>query len=185
VTEQIRTAAAASHSNFLSNTSIPLQGCSEFSLATYHDSNNACRGPNMLQMMYSAQADGFEVRQQLIFLLCCIPLPMNPLFVNYFILFYCYFHAAHACRRHRPLPISVPVSPVRLRASTTGLCSGPGRCLMEAATKPPGRCRTTSERTVPPLLLSSCLAAEAERMQLIFVLNFVLISRWQLRLDSL
>ena len=61
VTSQIRASAAASHSNFLSNGSIPLQGCSEFSLATYHDSNNACRGLNMLQMMYSAQADGFEV----------------------------------------------------------------------------------------------------------------------------
>lgn len=61
VTSQMRSAAAASHSNFLGNSSIPLQGCSEFSLATYHDSNNACRGLNMLQMMYSAQADGFEV----------------------------------------------------------------------------------------------------------------------------
>jgi len=62
VSNQLHAAAAASHSNFLSNSSIPLQGCSEFSLATYHDSNNACRGLNMLQMMYSAQAEGFEVR---------------------------------------------------------------------------------------------------------------------------
>mmetsp|Transcript_15951 Transcript_15951/g.26731 ORF Transcript_15951/g.26731 Transcript_15951/m.26731 type:complete len:440 (-) Transcript_15951:290-1609(-) len=62
VTEQIRAAAASSHSNFLSNTSIPLQGCSEFSLATYHDSENACRGFNMLEMMYAAQADGFEAQ---------------------------------------------------------------------------------------------------------------------------
>lgn len=62
VSSQIHDAAAKSHSNFLSNTSIPLQGCSEFSLATYHDSNNACRGLNMLEMMYSAQAEGFEAQ---------------------------------------------------------------------------------------------------------------------------
>lgn len=62
VTNQMKEAAASSHKNFLSNTSIPLQGCSEFSLATYHDSNNGCRGLNMLEMMYSAQAEGFEAQ---------------------------------------------------------------------------------------------------------------------------
>ena len=60
VNNQMKEAASSSHRNFLSNTSIPLQGCSEFSLATYHDSDNACRGLNMLQMMYAAQAEGFE-----------------------------------------------------------------------------------------------------------------------------
>lgn len=62
VAAQINEAAMNSHSNFLNNGSIPLQGCSEFSLATYHDSDNACRGLNMLQMMYTAQAEGFEAQ---------------------------------------------------------------------------------------------------------------------------
>lgn len=62
VTNSIREAAASSHQFFSSNGSVPLLSCSEFSLATYHDSNNACRGQNMLDMMYQAQADGFEAQ---------------------------------------------------------------------------------------------------------------------------
>lgn len=94
VKDQIRGAAAASHSNFLSNTSIPLQGCSEFSLATYHDSNNACRGFNMLEMMYSAQADGFQVHLHIVvisskyYILCFNHIPELLCFILIVITFY-------------------------------------------------------------------------------------------------
>jgi hypothetical protein len=59
IQSSIYSAAASSHQFFISNGSVPLISCSEFSLATYHDSNNACRGIDMLDMMYSAQAEGF------------------------------------------------------------------------------------------------------------------------------
>jgi hypothetical protein len=62
VSDKIYSAAKATHSYFINNGSVPLLSCSEFSLATYHDSNNACRGANMLDMMYSAQADGLEAQ---------------------------------------------------------------------------------------------------------------------------
>jgi len=62
VVSNMYASAATSHSFFISNGSVPLVGCSEFSLATYHDSNNACRGYNMLQMMHDAQAEGFAAQ---------------------------------------------------------------------------------------------------------------------------
>jgi len=55
-------AASSSHAFFSSSGSVPLLACSEFSLATYHDSNNACRGRDWLDVMYSAQAAGFEAQ---------------------------------------------------------------------------------------------------------------------------
>lgn len=59
VKDTIYSAAATSLGAFTNNASIPLLACSEFSLASYHDSNNACRGYDMLDMMYDAQAQGF------------------------------------------------------------------------------------------------------------------------------
>lgn len=65
LTEHMYEIAATSHAFWISNGSVPLIACSEFSLATYHRSNNACRGPNMLDMMYGAQASGFESQNML------------------------------------------------------------------------------------------------------------------------
>lgn len=60
--EQMAAAAAGTHAYFAANGSVPLLACSEFSLATYHDSNNACRGRDWLDLMYHAQADGFAAQ---------------------------------------------------------------------------------------------------------------------------
>lgn len=65
VTDMMISASKSSHAFFINNGSVPLVACSEFSLATYHDSNNACRGVDMLDMMYDAQADGFDAQGML------------------------------------------------------------------------------------------------------------------------
>lgn len=70
--DTINTAAASSHANFINNGSIPLIGCSEFSLATYHDSNNACRGQDMLDMMTQAQVNRELMYCMLCSSMCCV-----------------------------------------------------------------------------------------------------------------
>jgi hypothetical protein len=54
---------ATSHIYYINNGSVPLIACSEFSLATYHDSAQACRGIDILGVMYDAQVKGFEAQK--------------------------------------------------------------------------------------------------------------------------
>ena len=44
--------------SFTTNGTIPMIACSEFSLATFYNSNNACRGSDILQLMYDSQMAG-------------------------------------------------------------------------------------------------------------------------------
>lgn len=52
--------AKSSHEFFFANGSIPLVSCSEYSLATFDRSEQACRGQTILKSMHENQATAFE-----------------------------------------------------------------------------------------------------------------------------
>ncbi|GMH95071.1 hypothetical protein TrST_g1564 [Triparma strigata] len=60
IQEIIKDGAAESHKFFFDNGTIPLVSCSEYSLATYDTSNDACRGQAVLNAMFQGQKDSFR-----------------------------------------------------------------------------------------------------------------------------
>ena len=52
--------ASSSHAWLITQSDVPQIACSEYSLATFCNSNDACRSKNILKLMYDSQHEGFE-----------------------------------------------------------------------------------------------------------------------------